>query len=548
MLPKLPNNRGAAKVPITQFGGLDRRAGAGNGAVCDMLNLTGAEVPVLASRPARKVGAALTKPRGLCAVGTDLFYVEAGALYKEGTAAPVVASLPSGADAERSFAALGKRLLIWPDKLLYDTKTGASAALEASFTGTGLVFSDGTYAGEPAEKNTITTTGEAAFPFNAGDAVTIPACTPTGGVELTVIIREVSDDKKALRFYENTFAESGTVSASLTLRRSVPDLDFLCVNENRVWGCKGDTICCSKLGDPANWNVFDGLSTDAWSVETGTPGNFTGCVSFMGYPIFFKEDRVFKVYGNRPSNFELMASATLGVLPGAEKTLAVAGETLFYLSRAGFVRYNGGYPSAVDTALNAKYTGGAAGSDGKKYYVSALRSDSVREFLVYDPETGLWVKEDDLAVKGFANVGSVLYAQTAAANVIVAGASSPDETAFDSSVTFADFDRVKIGRGTYTFASKYPVRIWLRYELAARNVTVESVTTDIAALTVQISYNGGAFENVTTLPSGGKTAKYLPVPIRRCDRFRVKLSCNSDWKLYGMEIETRTERTNRKGG
>ncbi len=545
MLPKIPYENGAQRIPVMQFGGLERRIGAGNGTICDMVNLTGNDVPVLSSRPRRKSSATLTNPRGIVGVGTKLFYVDANKMYKDGTA--YGGSMPGSANDERIFAALGTRLVVWPDKRLYDTEGTTQDQLARSHN-TLCVFEDGTYAGEAAEGNTIrdTTTGSYKWSddFKVGDAVTI-TCATMKQNNKTAIIREL--DGKKMRFYENTF-ETDSSSRQVTVARTIPDLDYICVNDNRVWGCKGDTICCCKLGDPTNWNVYDGLSTDAWSIETGTPGSFTGCISFMGYPIFFKEDRVFKVYGNRPSNFEVMSSATLGVLSGAAKTMAVAGETLYYLSRAGFVRYNGGYPSTVDAALNAKYTGGAAGSDGKKYYVSAIKSDSTREFLVYDPSTGLWHKEDTLAVKGFANVGNTVYAQTATANTIISGASLADEGFFDSSVTFADFDSVTVSKTKYSFASKYPVRLWLRYQCAERNVTEDNVTTDIAALTVKISYNGGNLETAIALPSSGKTAKYIPVPIRRCDRFSIKLSCNSDWKLYGMEIETRAERTNRKGG
>ena len=530
MLPRIPNQNGAARIALRQFGGLDRRAGAGNGAICDTVNLTVADVPVLSSRQKRKTAAALTNPRGIFAVGAKLFYVDDNKMYKDGTA--YGGSMPGAADDERIFAALGTRLVVWPDKRIYDTE-GTTQDQLAKSRNSLCVFEDGEYAGEPAEGNTIrdTTTGSFVWSdiFKVGDAVTI-TCATMPQNNKTAIIREING--KELRFYENTF-ETDASSRQVTVARTVPDLDYICVNDNRVWGCKGDTIRCCKLGDPYNWNVFDGLSTDAWSVETGTPGDFTGCVSFMGYPIFFKEDRVFKVYGNRPSNFELMSSATLGVLSGAAKTLAVAGETLFYLSRAGFVRYNGGYPTTVDAALNARYTGGAAGSDGRRWFVSALRSDSVREFLVYDPETGLWIKEDDFTAKGFANIGNTLFAQTAAANVIVAGAPAPDEADFSSGVTFADFDSVTIHRGTCSFASKYPVRLWLRMENAN-------------PVTVKISYNGGAPETAITLAAGAKQTNYIPVPIRRCDRFGINLSTTGAWKLFALEIETCAGRTRRR--
>ena len=64
----------------------------------------------------------------------------------------------------------------------------------------------------------------------------------------TAIIREIDGDN--LRFYENTFTISdGGDSETLQLSRTVPELDYICENENRLWGCKGDTIYASKLGD-----------------------------------------------------------------------------------------------------------------------------------------------------------------------------------------------------------------------------------------------------------------------------------------------------------
>ena len=145
----------------------------------------------------------------------------------------------------------------------------------------------------------------------------------------------------------------------------------------------------------------------------------------------------------------------------------------------------------------------------------------------YDPETGLWHREDSLAATAFANVGPALYAQTADTLWTVGDAAEANEADFASSVAFADFDL------DGSFSGKYPVRLWLRMENAG-------------AVTVQISYNGGSYETAATIPAAtGKAVSYVPVPIRRCDRFRVKLTASGAWKLYGMEIETRAERTRR---
>ena len=96
----------------------------------------------------------------------------------------------------------------------------------------------------------------------------------------------------------------------------------------RIWtlfvrmktGCgaaKGDTVYASKLGDPFNWNVFDGLSTDSYAVDVGSAGDFTACCSYLGYPCMFKEEHIYKVYGDKPSNFQVMGSASWGWKRGA---------------------------------------------------------------------------------------------------------------------------------------------------------------------------------------------------------------------------------------
>lgn len=78
---------------------------------------------------------------------------------------------------------------------------------------------------------------------------------------------------------------------AVTVTRVVPDLEFLCSANNRLWGCAGDTVYGSKLGDPFNFNVFDGLATDSYTAESGTPGPFTACCSYLGYPTFLRKTR-----------------------------------------------------------------------------------------------------------------------------------------------------------------------------------------------------------------------------------------------------------------
>ena len=237
--------------------------------------------------------------------------------------------------------------MILPDKAYYDTQTKELGNIEASWggeNGLSATFDDGTLYGEPAEANTITAADVTwSDYFRVGDGVTISGCTNEMANNKTAVIVEIEGNK--LIFSENCFVISvekqvdeegketeirnSITETNVKIKREMPELDYICENENRLWGCKGDTIYACKLGDIFNWNVLDGISTSSYATQVGSAGDFTGMCSYLGYVIAFKEEHIYKVYGSKPSNFEVLSSASLGVEAGSSKSLAIAGEVLF---------------------------------------------------------------------------------------------------------------------------------------------------------------------------------------------------------------------------
>ncbi|MBE6582069.1 MAG: hypothetical protein E7648_02245, partial [Ruminococcaceae bacterium] len=80
----------------------------------------------------------------------------------------------------------------------------------------------------------------------------------------------------------------------LRIERTVPLMDFVIENGNRLWGCRyGENadgtvvneIYASKLGDFKNWFCYMGLSTDSYAVTCGTDGQWTGAITHLGYPL-----------------------------------------------------------------------------------------------------------------------------------------------------------------------------------------------------------------------------------------------------------------------
>lgn len=309
----------------------------------------------------------------------------------------------------------------------------------------------------------------------------------------------------------------------VTIARTVPDMDFICGYNNRIWGCKDDTIWCCKQGDPYNWNVFDGLASDSWSVDTGTPGKFTGCIAYLNYPIFFKEDRIFKIYGNAASTFEMVANSTMGIPEGSGRSLAVANGTLFYLSRNGVAGYNGGTPYHIGAPLgnNKHFKNAVGGSDGNKYYVSMQDENDAWGLYVYDTRYKMWHKEDEAEIKFMAYDGN-LNAQMADGKQYLLGSAMDDtataEGAFDSMVEFADADMSSMDKKRF-------LRIRIRAELEQG-----------ASIKAYVKYDSiGKWQYAGGIKSVTKNVYAFALPIRRCDHYRLQFRCHGACKIYALE-------------
>jgi hypothetical protein len=81
-----------------------------------------------------------------------------------------------------------------------------------------------------------------------------------------------------------------------------------------LWGCEGNTIYASALGDPFNFFKYDNLSTDSYTIQSDGAGLFTAAVAYGNCCLFFKESKCYKLYGNRPSNFQLTACFAAGIM------------------------------------------------------------------------------------------------------------------------------------------------------------------------------------------------------------------------------------------
>lgn len=485
-LRSVPRRREAVQT----FRGLDRRARIPAGACREMENLSPRALPCLTVREGRALAESCTAPTDLFAIGGGLVVIDGTELRWGGEVRGTVTA------GRHQMAAIGGKLAIFPDKKIFDTETLTLSNMEARITGRGVFTAD-----------TLEMPG--ASVFRAGDGVTITGCIAAEENNKTAVVREVSGD--TLTFSENCFAAA--TEGRVTIAREVPDLEFVCERDNRLWGVHGRTVCCSVLGDPCNWNVFEGLATDGFSVETATDGAFTGCGVYSSHLLFFKEDCVHKVYGVKPSNFQVQVSRIPGVAAGCERSVVNIRDYLYWWSREGLLVYGGGVPDVLSLPLGeGEYRGAAAGADGAKLYLSLLR-DGEAELLVFDTEQGAWCREDGTRALAFADCGGLHFLTEHAVYAVSGGAE-----AVRWSLTLGEFGETEDSGRTLT------------------RLTVIGDFAPGASVSAEVSRDGAPFAPVFAARAQGRRRLRIPVPLRSGRTASVRLAGEGEMTLRAVRL------------
>ena len=456
-LKVLPTSRDMVDV----FRGYNHNLRIGDGEFFDMKNMTSDRYPVLSPREQRGVYASPGNPHGLIAKdslcyvdGTDFVMNE----YR------VNMGLTDGA---KQLVSMGAYVIIMPDKKWINTLDLTEyGSIDATYTTTSdATFELCTIDGEAYTDATVSNT-EPASPANmdlwidtsskpntlkkwsaassmwVSIATTYIKITSAGigkafaqydGVKISGVLDEklkdlnstmvlwgCGDDYIVVVGILDEVTTQLAADGAITIERKMPEVDFVTESDNRLWGCRygvahnGEVvneIYACKLGDFKNWNCFMGISTDSYAASCGTDGQFTGAITHLGYPLFFKETCVHKVYGNYPSNYQIQTTVGRGVEKGSHNSLAIVNETLYYKARTGICSYDGSLPVEASYALgNETYSEAVGGAHGNKYYVTMKDVAGVWHLFVYDTAQGFWNKEDNLHATAFCSCRGEMYA------------------------------------------------------------------------------------------------------------------------------------------
>lgn len=559
----------SSREMIDVFGGYNHNLRIGSGEFYDMKNLTSSYYPVLSPRHPRgfyaspqhsiEISAIISKD-SLCHIDGAYFYINGK---------PINMKLSSGG--QKSLISMGAYVIIMPDRKWINTETEEWGEIDAKIITQGDVeFSlcdingkaynavpSPTEPDNPEElsywvdtstsPNVLkqyskdfattwieipTTYVKIGYPnigenFNVDDGINISKITVASlsGLNGSNIVWA----KDTHYIIVTGIIESSTpLSESITIERTMPDMDFVIESGNRLWGCKYgpssngaiNEIYASKLGDFKNWNCFMGISTDSYAVSLGSDGQFTGAITHLGYPIFFKENCMHKIYGNYPANYQVQTTDCRGVQKGCAKSLAIVNETLYYKSRSSVCAYDGSLPVEISTALgDVTYSDAVAGVLGNKYYISMKDAEGSYHLFVYDTKRGMWHREDDTQAVAFSTCRGNLYFIDHDDGAIKSVLATPQDE-----LEKVKWEAVTGVIGTDSPDTKVISRLITRLKLEAGSRVAFFAEYD----------SSGEWEHLFTTSGISLKSFSIPIKPKRCDHLRIWIVGEGEAKIYSI--------------
>lgn len=587
-------------ISTSAFGGLNFNEEVGQGEFAVCLNMNNDDYPVIKSRKrTTKWTNGYETGQDLQVRGNNTAVIADHYLYWGGSDTPVN-PLPFDDTKTQYMVAMGAYIIVMPDGYYFNTeKTTEKGYIERKYnTGaTATTFTlckqDGTAYATP--------TVSAAEPDNPqnGDLwidtteaphilkqwsetsamwVTIPtvytkiAHTGIGSglkmydsVEISGIVASGSPIQDQLTFLNTTMIvydcgndyivvaaiidQTATLTDDIHVDMTMPKMDFVIESGNRLWGCKYgivnnepiNEIYACKLGDFRNWRSYMGLSTDSYTVSLGSDGEFTGAINYLGYPLFFKEKVLHKIYGSAPSNYQVQTTNCRGVMKNSERSLCIIDERLYYLSTVDVCMYDGSLPVKISDALGQrKFAYATFGTIRGMLYAGMVDftddPDGVYRLFTYDPKKNIWMEHDcfnpEAGIASFSEMTGIGGAYLGYNGDFVEFNEYDEENATLEDMTW----RVVTGRMLYGDDKNTMklLKVTLRMRIE-RNAFVKAY----------VEYDDDKVWNLQREFRANKLGTYiLPIFIKKCDHLRIKLEGKGDVSIFSIN-QVYTEGANR---
>ena len=592
-LPSRPQTREI----MDRFLGYDRRLTAPEGSFTEMRNCSSDLYPMLSPRkPGGTILMKdLGRVTGAVMTAEGLYYTNGEHLYAPPSLGE--AGIDMGlTDGPKQLVRMGAYVLIFPDKKYINTTDHADRGdIEAEYTTTDATnificrpdgreytaeYVSDTEPDSPEDKavwintsdypNTLHQWNEAACcwvklttstiklfsmgigeKFKAGDGITISGIKAaetiydmgTGkpvterqreqleALEGSHVILECSKDEIVIN---GIMDAQCSISSVITVKRSIPVMDFIVEHNNRLWGCRYgldaagefvNILYASKLGDFRNWTVYRGIDTDSYYANVGTDGPFTGAISW-GYGdrvLFFKENGIHTVSGGGPATFRVDWLSCDGVQEGSGKSVQELDGVVYYKSPAGVCAYSGTLPTNIGLAFgDVRYQGATGGVCGHKYYLNMVDDDNIAHTFAWDPTVKLWHREERKRAIQIIGSGEDAYLLTEGGYLITIRGT---EGALEDKTT----GKVKWMARTGVLGADHPDR----KRLTRINVRLRLDRGSRFRLFIRYDSVGG-WVQVCNLACADLRAYDFPVRIRRCDHYELRFEGEGHAEVHSI--------------
>ena len=457
---------------------------------------------------------------------------------------------------------INTKICFFPEKYYLEIPLSATGEVEIGEYGPLDNRFDNTHSGLAVDvainQEQMTMTFPSAHGFGYDDAVNITGsiiytkegATHTLDATASTAILSVTDTTIALpaETYPD-LAGATDITYRGTIKRDIPDMDIVTEWNNRLWGAnsRDNTIYACKLGDPKNWQYYQGTALDSYYAQQGTDGDWTGVAPYSGHLVFFKESSMCKIYGTSPQNYQITNAECYGVEKGSRRSVVTINDTVFYKSQIGIMAYDGSIPMCISEKFNKEFRNVVGGTEGTKYYASIQTKADGYELMVLDIDKAIWHKEDSVRMRDTCTVNNRMYfiehedaellcsenlmasdylmmgSSDVAGRVLISNPQNPSET-YDGLESRAVFGPIDEYIEEHKIFSKMSLRLIIHTG---------------TALSVYIKMNEGDWELVKSFAPAETHGEVIPIVPRRCDRYSIKIEATGNYELKSMTRRVR---------
>ncbi|MBQ2863423.1 MAG: hypothetical protein IJE84_04535 [Clostridia bacterium] len=308
------------------------------------------------------------------------------------------------------------------------------------------------------------------------------------------------------------------VRMNISLDLSVPVLEHICVNRDRIWGVEGNRIYACASSDPRHWFRYDGNAADSFYAEIGEVSSFTGICNYTDSVYLFTREGVYRMYGSTPDAFSLVSLGLLGLEESESGSFGCASGVLLYNSVEGVVAFDGSSTSNVGISLGREKLHAVKGIGcGSRYYAA-----SGAYIYVYDLRYGTWhMLGQESDIRSLANIDGrvVSFEHSDAYYVERDGRDEP----------------CALNDGMQSRVELSPISEGSLFAVCPVGFTFCAFLGEGASLRLSISYEDGEWQEIySTDREGRHNHRVRTSHVGRAEYYRLRFDCAGEWRLYSL--------------